>query len=270
MSRFNLLGTLEIIKDGRLSVPTAPKVRGVLALLLVRANHVVDIDSIIAELWGVNPPRSAVTTTQTYVYHLRRKFERELTSDGAEMLCTAPPGYVLRVPEENLDVVRFERLARQGRALLEEDRYEEAARRLREALALWRGAPLSNVPVGRLLEAHIAHLEETRIRALELRIQADNALGRHRELIPELRSLVAAYPLNEWFHGQLIGALHRAGRRGEALRAYQNVRAVLGEELGLEPSVELQRLQRDVLTGGGVPARERVPVRWSVPAGEVA
>jgi tetratricopeptide (TPR) repeat protein len=106
---------------------------------------------------------------------------------------------------------------------------------------------LANVPAGRLLEAHVVRLEETRIRALELRIRADIALGRERELIPELRALVVEYPLNEWFHGQLIGALHQAGRRAEALQAYQQVRAILDEELGLAPSPELQQIQHAVL-----------------------
>jgi DNA-binding SARP family transcriptional activator len=136
----------------------------------------------------------------------------------------------------------------EGKTLLEEGRPEQASQRLREGLALWRGPALANITPGRLLEGHVAHLEELRIRAIELRIRADSALGRHRELIPELRSLVSAHPLNEWLHGRLIDALHRAGRRGEALMAYRSLRAALNEELGLEPSGELQRLQRQVLT----------------------
>jgi DNA-binding SARP family transcriptional activator len=259
MLRFNILGTLEFIYNGRVCVPPAPKVRTVLALLLARPNRLVGIDSIIEELWGPQPPKSAVTTTQTYIYHLRRKFEFEAgIADSAAMLSTNPPGYVLRVDDGQLDAVTFEQLTAQGRVLLDEGRAAEAARRLREALALWRGPALANTTAGRLIEAYVTHLEETRIRALEMRVQADIALGRHRELIPELRSLVAAYPLNEWFHGQLIDALHRAGRRGEALRAYQQVRQILNEELGLEPSGELQRLQHDVLTGGDAAARPAV------------
>jgi len=109
---------------------------------------------------------------------------------------------------------------------------------------------LANVLVGRLLEAHVVHFEEQRMRTLEMRIQADAELGRHRELVGEMRSLVATHPLNEWFHGQLIVALSRCGRRGEALQAYQNLRVVLSDQLGLDPQPELQRLQREVLAHG--------------------
>lgn len=253
MLQFRILGVVQMVRDGEICAPTAPKVSSVLALLLARANHVVDIDSLIAELWGTRPPRSAVATAQTYIYHLRRKFDSEEPDSGEELLQTSAPGYLLRVSDEQVDAQMFERLARDGRAMLDQGRIPEGARLLREALGLWHGTPMANVPAGRLLEAHIVHLEETRLRTLELRIQADSALGRHRELIPELRSLVATYPLNEWLHAQLIDALHHAGRRGDALHAYQQCRAVLDEELGLPPSAELQRLQHEVLTGDSEP-----------------
>jgi SARP family transcriptional regulator, regulator of embCAB operon len=253
MLQFRILGVVQMVRDGQICAPTAPKVSSVLALLLARANHVVDINSLIAELWGTKPPRSAVATAQTYIYHLRRKFDSEEPDSGEELLQTSAPGYLLRVSDEQVDAQMFERLAREGRAKLDQGRIPEGARLLREALGLWQGTPMANVPAGRLLEAHIVHLEETRLRTLELRIQADSALGRHRELIPELRSLVATYPLNEWLHAQLIDALHRAGRRGDALTAYQQCRAVLDDELGLPPSAELQRLQHEVLTGDSEP-----------------
>ncbi|MEV4636620.1 AfsR/SARP family transcriptional regulator [Actinoplanes sp. NPDC049548] len=260
--RFNILGALEMRHEMRVCTPTAPKVRWVLALLLCRANRIVGIDALTEELWGTEPPRSAVTTTQTYIYQLRKKFEREGIADRPEdLLETRPPGYLLRLRDEELDSIVFERLAEEGRVLLAGGHVEQAAERLRQALALWRGPVLANVPVGRLLEAHVAHLEESRIRALELRITADTLLGRHRELIPELRSLTSAYPLNEWLHGRLIEALHRAGRRGEALMAYQDLRRILDDELGLEPSEELQLLQREVLGSGSAvrPAAFRMP-----------
>ncbi|SBT42866.1 DNA-binding transcriptional activator of the SARP family [Micromonospora auratinigra] len=256
---FNILGALEVKHEGNICTPTAPKVQWVLALLLCRANQIVSIGSLTEELWGTEPPRSAVTTTQTYIYQLRKKFEREgIAARPEERLETRPPGYLLRVGDAELDADRFERQVERGRELLAQGRADVAADLLRDALAMWRGPALANVPVGRLLEGHVAHLEESRVRALELRIEADIALGRHRELIPELRLLVAAYPLNEWMHGELIQALHRAGRRGEALQAYQNLRDILNEELGLDPSPELQRMQREVLAPtGGVPAPRR-------------
>ena len=265
MLRFQILGPLEILHKGRVCAPLPPKVSSVLGLLLARANKVVDVDSLVAELWGGNLPRSAVATAQTYIYHLRRTFEQAQQGGADQLVLTSPPGYVLRVTDEQVDARLFDRLVAQGGVLVDEGRPAEGAERIREALSLWRGTPLANVPAGRLLEAHVVRLAETRIRALELRIRADIALGRQRDLIPELRDLVAEFPLNEWFHGQLIGALHRAGRRGEALHAYQQVRAVLSEELGLAPSPELQQLQHAVLASepprkpGAVPPNHRLP-----------
>jgi DNA-binding SARP family transcriptional activator len=257
---FNVLGSLEMQHDNHVCTPTAPKVRWVLALLLTRANQVVGVETVINELWGDAPPRSAVTTAQTYIYQLRQTFRRILGDKAAgELLTTRSPGYLLRIGPEACDATRFERMVEEGRVALDGGFYAEASRQLGEALALWRGAALGDVPAGRVLEAHVAHLEEMRLQALELRIQADLSLGRHRELIPELRSLVAAHPLNEWVHGQLINALNLSGRRSEALQAYQNLRRVLLDELGLEPSRQLQRLQRMVLNDDG-PESAHAPV----------
>ncbi|KOG19154.1 hypothetical protein ADK35_20515 [Streptomyces viridochromogenes] len=247
---FRVLGPLEVVHHGASCTPTAPKVRSVLALLVLRANHVVDTGSIIEELWGENPPRSAVTTAQTYIYHLRRLFLRDVGKRADELFLTRPPGYTLRLAPGQLDLEEFEELTRRGRRLLSEKRLAEAVLVLRRALDLWRGPALANVSPGPLLESSIAHLEEQRIQVTQLRIEADMQLGHHHDLIAELRSLVARYPLNEWFHGKLILALSRAGRRGESLQAYQALRHILDRELGLAPSPELQSLQRDVLALG--------------------
>jgi DNA-binding SARP family transcriptional activator len=249
---FNILGDLEMLHDGRSCTPSAPKVRAVLALLLMRAKHIVTMDSLIEELWGETPPRSSTTTTQTYVYQLRKLFEQHglVAEDGGELLVTRPPGYVLRVCPEQIDANVAERLIMQGRDDLRQGCAAEAATKLRRAVAMWNGPVLAGVAVGALLEPHVVRLGETYIRALELLVDADLAQGRHRELIPELRTLVATYPLNEWFHTRLIEALSRSGRRAEALLAYHNVRKILSDELGLEPATELQRLQSDVLNGG--------------------
>lgn len=247
---FRVLGPLEVLHGDLTCTPTAPKVRGVLALLILRANHVVDTTSFIEELWGERPPRSAVTTAQTYIYHLRKLFAREAGPKGEELFVTRPPGYVLTVGERQVDLYEFEQLTRQGRTLLADGKPAEAAQVLRRALQLWRGPALANVSAGRLLEGSVAHLEEERIHATQLRIEADLQLGRHRALIAELRSLVTLYPLNEWFHGKLILALSRSGRRGESLQAYQSLRQILDRELGLAPSPELQSLQREALTLG--------------------
>jgi DNA-binding SARP family transcriptional activator len=157
---------------------------------------------------------------------------------------------VLQVDPKQVDWFAFQRRVWHGRKSLESGDVPEAARAFRQSLELWRGPALADVSMGRVLEAQAVALEEHRLRALELRIQADLRLGLHRELISELKYLVASHPLNEWFHGQLIAALSHAGRRNDALQAYQNLRATLSGELGLEPSPDLQRLQREVLSSG--------------------
>jgi DNA-binding SARP family transcriptional activator len=249
MIQFKILGPLEVTSGDVVRTPTPPKVRRVLALLLLRANQVVSVDALIEELWGEEPPRSAVTTAQTYIYQLRRAFgRREVTPGRPDWLITTAPGYLMYVNPEQVDAHAFQTLSWQGSQLLDGGRVADAAVVLRKALDLWRGPALANVLTGRLLESHAVHLEEARLRTLELRIMADAELGRHHELIGELRSLVAAHPLNEWFHGQLIAALSQSGRRSEALQAYQNLRRTLNDQLGLDPQPELQRLQRDVLT----------------------
>jgi len=253
MIRFNLLGSLEIRHDNVDCTPSPPKVRSVLALLLLRANQTVSQDAIFDWLWGNYPPRSAATTTQTYVYQLRALFERVGIKDCAErLLITRSTGYLLVLGPDQLDASIFARLVNEGSALLDSGRPAEAAQRLHDALALWRGPVLEDVNVENRLAADIAHLSELRVRALELRIEAASRLGRHRELITELRALVAAYPFNEWFHAQLISALNRCGRRVEALQAYRTLRQTLSEELGLEPTPEMQELQRQVLDGSSV------------------
>ncbi|MEV5437268.1 AfsR/SARP family transcriptional regulator [Streptomyces sp. NPDC052682] len=249
MVRFNLIGPFEIVaEDGRSYLPSTPKVCQTLALLLTRANEIVTADALVHELWGESPPRSAMTTLQTYVYHARRMFVAEqLLPDDRPLLVTRAPGYAVQVEDDEVDIKVFERLVAEAHADLGADRCESAVHKVGRALELWRGPALSNVPAGDLLTGHIVHLEELRIRALEIRIEAEGRLNRHRESIPQLRKLVNDYPLNEWFHSRLIMALGSAGRRAEALQAYQNLRRILAEELGLEPSPDLQRLQLELL-----------------------
>ena len=257
MLQFQVLGPLEVFDGDRILTPTPPKVSRVLALLLLRANQVVSIEALIEELWGEEPPASAVGTTQTYVYQLRKMFDRH--PGVGEWMVTKPPGYLMRLSPSQLDATAFEALSRQGRQLLEAGQPGPAAQILRRALDLWHGPSLANVRLGNLLEAHAIHLDEQRMRTLELRIHADAELGRHHELIGEMRVLVATYPLNEWFHAQLIAALSRSGRRAEALQAYQKLRHVLSAQLGLEPQPELQRLHQEVLSHGEPSVRALAP-----------
>jgi SARP family transcriptional regulator, regulator of embCAB operon len=251
---YKLLGAFEVV-GSRDCTPTAPKLRSVLALLLLQANRVVHLNTLIDELWGRDPPRQAITTVQTYIYHLRKIFVAEQLDPVAHrLIATKQPGYLFHTQPEQVDIEVFDRLVRHGRDSMEDGYPRPAAASLGQALALWTGPALADVPQGDLLHAHAVHLEERRINALELRIQVDISLGRQRQLIPELSSLVSAHPLNEWFHGQLIAALSNAGRRGEALLAYQTLRILLSEELGVDPSTALQLLQRQVL-GPGKPGQ---------------
>ncbi|GAU65809.1 putative AfsR family transcriptional regulator [Streptomyces sp. NBRC 110611] len=217
-----------------------------LGLLLVQNGETVGVDTLIEELWGENVPRSSLTTLQTYIYHARKIFAA--LPDGQAVLVTRPAGYVIQVPGEAIDAVVFERLVQQARRLLDDGRPEAALKRLDEALRLWRGPVLVGMMLGSVLNAHITYINELRFAATELRIEASQRLGRHQEIIPQLRLLVAENPLNERLHAQLITSLHKCGRRAEALQAYRSLWRTLDMELGVEPAPELQLLQHEMLS----------------------
>lgn len=258
MTEFRVLGGFEVLSGERVCPITAPKLRQILALMVLSANQLVHLDVLIDELWREGPPKSAVSTVQTYIYQLRKIIAQEwLDESETDLLATKPPGYVLRVRPEQVDANVFRRLAEQGRDQLKNGRCEEAKATLGRALGMWTGSALADVTLGRVLMERVVPLEELRLHMLELRIQVDLQLGLHRELIGELRSLVAAHPLNEWFSGQLISALSRSGRRSEALEVYQALRGSLNDELGLEPGPELQRLHQEVLAVGYLPHEPR-------------
>ncbi|RDG36593.1 AfsR/SARP family transcriptional regulator [Streptomyces corynorhini] len=245
---FKTLGPIRAVNDRLAYTPSAPKVKQVLALLVMRANQIVSLDSILDELWGEALPRTAVTTAQTYIYQLRKDFIKELGADPRKRaIVTTPPGYLLHTPEDSLDTHHFTRLADEAQACYTAHDVGGAVRWAEEALALCRGAPLADVPCGRTLRNYVSHLDEQRVRVRKLRIQAAMALGRHGELITDLRSLVMEYPYDEWFHAQLMLALGKAGRRGEALHVYHRVRRLLRNELGLDPSQDLRLAQEEVL-----------------------
>jgi len=231
---FRILGPLEVADDGRLLALGGTKQRALLALLLLRANEVVSRDRLIDELWGGSPPDSGKTALQVHVSQLRKAL-------GREVILTRPPGYLIRVGDGELDLHRFEQLVAAARA----EEPVESARLLREGLALWRGAPLAEL--GDSFAAAERALEEQRLAALEQRIDADLALSRHAELIPELEGLVRGQPLRERLRGQLMLALYRSGRQADALEVYRSGRRLLDEQLGLKPADELQRLERDIL-----------------------
>lgn len=249
-AQFRLLGPLQVSRKDRDCTPSAPKVRQVLSLLFLRCNHTVSTDSLIYELWGEHPPPSAVTTVQTYVYHLRKIIDRQGLADDLHIF-TRSPGYCLRVDRDAIDVARFESCCHAARAHMGAQEWADAAANLRRGLDMWSGPPLSNVALGPQLSTYVDQMHECWKAALRLRIDAEMRMGMHLPMLGELRSLVATYPFDEWLHGRLMLALERCGRRSEALTVYRDLSSTLATELGLDPSVEVQQLHREILTAGG-------------------
>jgi DNA-binding SARP family transcriptional activator len=244
----NILGPLELRDGDSAWIPRGPKVRKLLAALALRPGEVVDIATLAEELWDDSPPATMTATIRSHVYHLRLMLAGESgLPRAADLISTEPTGYRLRAAADQIDAVRFERLVSHGRMLLERGEPTEASGRLRQALSLWRGPALVDVACGRVLDGHVTRLAEARLRATELRLEADLRLGRHRDLVPELRGLVAAHPLNESLHARLIETLRRSGRRAEALTAFTDLRRTLASELGVEPSPELRMLHQTIL-----------------------
>src|SRR4051812_44586182 len=228
---FRILGPLEIRQNGRALPCKGAKQRLLLAALLLHANEVVSSDRLIDALWGDNPPATATKALQMHISQLRRLL-------APDILVTRPPGYELRVADDELDLERFDTAVRQARTALGQRHLREAADLLASALAMWRGPPLADLSFEEFLQPEIARLEELRLAALEDRIEADLALGRHGELVAELEALAVEHPLRERIHAQLMTALYRCGRQADALGVYRETRRRLVDELGLEPNRE--------------------------------
>jgi DNA-binding SARP family transcriptional activator len=251
---FKVLGPLEVCEGTRSLAVGRGKERALLALLLLHANEVVSKDRLIDALWGESPPPTAPTALQVHVSKLRKTL-------GAARIVTRAPGYVLELQPEELDLHRFERLASEGASTLARGNAERAAGLLREALSLWRGHPLADLAYEAFVQPEVLRLEELRLAALEQRIDADLALGRHAQLVGELERLVAEHPLREGLRGRLMLALYRSGRQADALEAYHAARRALVDELGLEPGTGLQELERAILRqDASLAAPETVPV----------
>lgn len=237
---FRILGPIEV-RDGDRALPLGGKrQRALLALLLMRANEVVSRDLLIDELWAGDPPKAAVNVLQSYVSHLRKVLP-------ADVLTTREPGYALEIDLDDLDLHRLERLVEDARTSLGHGDADAASSRLRQALDLWRGEPLADFTHEPFAQAEIARLEEVRLAAVELRVEADLAHGRHAEIVGELEALVAKHPLREHLRALLMLALYRGGRQVEALASYRDARRILVEDLGIEPGDELQALERRIL-----------------------
>ena len=223
---FRLLGPLEVVDDDGAALPLGgARPRALLALLLLHANEVVSVDRLIDGIWGETPPASGQSALQVHVHSLRQVL-------GADRIVTRPPGYLIRVEDDELDLRRFERLVEDGS--------------LSEALALWRGPALADVAYESFAQAEAARLEESRLAALDARIAADLDAGRHTALVSELDALVAAHPHRERLRRHHMLALYRAGRQADALDSFQSARTEL-RELGLDPSPELRELQQRIL-----------------------
>ena len=242
MLDFRILGPLEVGgEQGPLRLG-GPKQRATLAILLLNANRVVSVDRLADELYAGAAPISAVTQVQRQISDLRK------TLGSASVIETRAPGYVIRLAAGQLDLERFERLTGEASQALARGEPDQAADLLREALGLWRGAPLDDFAYESFAQAAIERLEEIRLAALEQRIEAELALGRHLELVGELEGLTAAHPLRERFCEQLVLALYRSDRQVDALEVYRRARDTLAGEFGLEPATALRELERAILT----------------------
>ena len=260
---FGLLGPLEVIDGGRPVPIQSAKHRILLAALLLRAGELVTLDELAEAIWGdalrANPRR----VVQTYVARLRKLL------GGTQLIQSRPEGYAIAVAPGDVDVRRFDMLLEQARdAAGPEDRHAEAEM-LRQALALWRGEPLVDVPSELLHRNAGGRLAEQRLDALHRRVEADLALGRHAELVAELRVLTERHPLREPLWAQLMTALYRCGRQADALEAYQRVRGLLADELGVDPGPELRGLHQAILANDpalAFPSPAVLPAFWARPS----
>ncbi|MFE9932614.1 BTAD domain-containing putative transcriptional regulator [Streptomyces sp. NPDC005533] len=255
--KIKVLGPLSAEVNGGSIVPTARKPRQILTLLALYPGRVVPVPTLMEELWGADLPQSALTTLQTYILQLRRQLGTAMGPGGSgpggaggakEVLVTRHGGYLLQIPPDAVDVHEYESLVTRGHADFERGDDESAAAMLRAALTLWQGPALVDVRVGPILEIEVMRLEESRLVTVERRIDVDLRLGRHTELLAELTELIARHPQHEGLHSQAMVALYRSGRQATALDVYRRLRGRLIEDLGVEPSPQLQRLHQAMLT----------------------
>ena len=253
--RYRLLGPLEVLDGDRVLPLGSGRRLSLLALLLIDANEVVPADRLIDELWGESPPPTAAKSLQVRVSQLRKALGQSGTDPTGGPLLTRGNGYLLRVGDDELDSRSFEQALDSGSRALAAGEARRAASLLDDALALWRGSPLTGIEYEPFAQREIARLEELRLVALEVRMDCALELGEHARAVGELESLVYAHPHRERFRAQLMLALYRSGRQAEALASYRDAREVLAEQLGLDPGDELRRLEAAILRQD--PALER-------------
>src|SRR5262245_2482469 len=217
---YRVLGPVEVRDGDRVLSLGGPRRRALLAVLLTRPNEIVSIDRLADVVWDGEPPSAAANVVQGHVSDLRKVL-------GRDVIATRGGGYELVVEPERIDLRRFEQLAADGTRALTDGRPADAAGRLREALALWHGRALADLADNHVLRAEVARIEELRLLAVERLVEAELALGRHAEVVAELESLVLQHPLRERPQAQLMVALYRSGRQGEALEVYRRARQTI-------------------------------------------
>ncbi|WP_238014779.1 AfsR/SARP family transcriptional regulator [Dactylosporangium sp. AC04546] len=255
--QINLLGPFELFAETRPVSLTAPKIQQTLAVLASSVGYTVPTESIMTELWPRRRPRSAGTTVQTYIYVIRSALRDDAEGDGGAgvSITTEPGGYRLSLRREQIDAERFGDLVATAGRMLEEHHAREhghddlgpvrdAAKLLGEARELWRGRPFTGIATGPVLTPIAVRLEQLWVRSRKLLIRTELLLGRHRELVSEVKQLTAAFPTDEMFHAQLMVVLYRCGRRGEALQVYRRFRDTLRTELALRPSPRIEQLRK--------------------------
>jgi DNA-binding SARP family transcriptional activator/tetratricopeptide (TPR) repeat protein len=242
---FRILGPLEVVEGDRLISLGGRKPRALLAVLILRRPQIVAVDELVEALWGGEAPKTADHSVQVYVSELRKALGG--SSDGSATVAHRDPGYALDVPDTAIDLHRFDGLRARGRTALDENDAERASALLAEALGVWRGAALADFTYDDFARGEIDRLEELRLATIEDRLDADLALGRHRELVAELRGLVDEHPARERLRADLMLSLYRSGRQPEAIEVFHSGRALLGEEYGLDPGGRLVELASAIL-----------------------
>ncbi|HEX6526871.1 MAG TPA: AfsR/SARP family transcriptional regulator [Streptosporangiaceae bacterium] len=225
---------------------SARKIEIVLAVLLIRSDHVVAPDQLMTEIWGDNPPRRAAAGIHVYISQLRKFLHRHDRPENP--VVTQPPGYLLRTGSDEVDFHLFLGMMNQGRAFVRAGDYEAAAFLIESALEMWHGPVLDGLYSGPIIEGFVTSLNEARLECLEMLADAHLELGRHRELVGRLYPVIAENPLREVFYRQLMLALYRSDFQADALKVYQMARKTLHDELGLEPCRALRDLQQTILT----------------------
>jgi DNA-binding SARP family transcriptional activator len=259
--KFLLLGPLSVRSNAREVHVSAPRQRVVMATLLLNANHVVSVDRLARYVWDGAPPPSAAATVRTYVMRLRQA----LGEQAAARIVTRAPGYLIALTEDESDLGQFTAHRRRAACRAESGDLEGSSDELAKALELWRNDPLADIPSQTLRDVEGRYLHELRLQTMELRFDAELALNRHAELVPELWRLVREHPLREALVGRLMLALFRSGRQSEALDLYQRTRALLVEQLGAEPSADLREVQRRILADEDRPRTRAVTLLPAAP-----